>query len=253
MKKILNILKAVFVWLMVIAAVGMVIFTAISITTLSSNDRSILGYRFYIVQSDSMSATDFGAGDIIFIKNIEDPSVLKEGDIISYISLHPSNYGDTVTHKIRKLTQNASGDPGFITYGTTTGTDDEIIVTYPYVLGKYTGRLPGVGRFFAFLKTTTGYILCILLPFLLLIGYNAISAFRLFRRYRREREEELQAQSQALADERKQSEEMMKELLALKAQLAQSGVPLPESEEIPAEELDAESNMKEFSTEDNQM
>lgn len=253
MKKALNILKNAFALFMVIAAGAMMIFTVISVSTLSSNDRSIFGYQFYIVQSDSMSATDFAAGDIIFIKKIDDPSVLKEGDIISYISLHPSNYGDTVTHKIRKFTQSANGDPGFITYGTTTGTDDEVIVTYPYVLGKYTGRLPGVGRFFAFLKTTTGYILCILLPFLLLIGYNAISAFRLFRRYKREQEQEMKFEREKLEQERKQSEEMMKELLALKAQLAQNGVELPALQEKQADPTDIENIMKEFSAEANQV
>ena len=64
-----------------------------------------------------------------------------------------------MTHKIRRLTKTADGSPGFVTYGTTTDTDDEAIVTYPYVLGKYTGKLPKVGTFFTFLKTTQGYIL----------------------------------------------------------------------------------------------
>ena len=40
---------------------------------------------------------------------------------------------------------------------------------YPYVLDKYETNIPKVGRFFMFLKTTPGYIVCILIPFLLLI------------------------------------------------------------------------------------
>ena len=246
MKRALNIVKDVFVWLMVLAAVCMMIFTVISVTTLSNNSRSILGYRFYIVQSDSMRATDFSSGDIIIVKNIKDPSVLQEGDIISYISQNPSNFGETVTHKIRKLTKNVDGEPGFITYGTTTGSDDETIVTYSYVLGKYTGKLPGVGRFFSFLKTTSGYILCVLLPFLLLIGYIGLNTIQLFRRYKREQEQELNSQREKLEQERMKAEKMMKELLALKAQLAQNGEPQLESERIPTEELDIENLMKEF-------
>lgn len=48
------------------------------------------------------------------------------------------------------------GNTGFITYGTTTNTDDETVVTYPYVLGKYTGNLPKVGTFFTFFENHTG-------------------------------------------------------------------------------------------------
>ena len=155
MKKTLNIIKNILVWLILLAAIGMMVFTIFSVTTFDQSHRSVFGYKFFIVQSDSMSATDFDAGDIVFVKEI-DPATLQEGDIIAYTSQNTHNYGETVTHKIRSLTTDENGNPGFITYGTTTNTDDEHIVTYPYVLGKYTGILPKVGTFFAFLKTTPG-------------------------------------------------------------------------------------------------
>ncbi len=91
-----------------------------------------------------------------------------------------------MTHKIRSLTTDADGQPAFITYGTTTDTDDEMPVTYPYVLGKYEKCLSGVGNFFQFLKTTPGYILCIFLPFFLLILMEGINCVRLFKRYKSE-------------------------------------------------------------------
>lgn len=221
MKKTLNIIKNIFVWLLLIAAVGMMVFTVFSVMTFDRNDRSVFGYKFFIVQSDSMSATDFSAGDIVFIKEI-DPATLNEGDIIAYISQNTSNYGETVTHKIRTLTTNENGDAGFVTYGTTTDTDDETVVTYPYVLGKYTGRLPKVGTFFSFLKTTPGYILCILVPFLLLIGYNGLNCISLFRRYKKEQMQELQAEREKIEEERRQSAQMLKELQKLRSQLAAS-------------------------------
>ena len=167
-----------------------------------------------------MSKTDFDAGDVIFVKDV-DPTTLKEGDIIAYLSRNNHNYGDTVTHKIRRLTTTADGEPGFVTYGTTTDTDDEMIVTYPYVLGKYTGVIPKVGTFFTFLKTTQGYILCILIPCMLLILYEGFNCIKLFRQYRREQMEEIEAEKKNLEEERRQSAEMMKELMALKAQLAE--------------------------------
>ena len=219
MKKTLNVIKNVVVWLMVILAVFMMIFTVVSVNTFDRSDRSLFGFKAFIVLSDSMSKTDFSAGDLVLIEEV-DPSTLKEGDIISYTSQNSANYGETVTHKIRKMTTDANGEPGFITYGTTTDTDDETVVTYPYVLGQYKTHIPKVGKFFQFLKTTPGYIVCILIPFLLLILIQGLNCVKLFRRYRQEQLAELNAEREKIEAERAESLKIMAELQALKAQLA---------------------------------
>ena len=220
MKKVLNIIKNIFVWLMVALAVCMMIFTVVSVNTFDRSDRSLFGFKAFIVLSDSMSKTDFDAGDLVLVKEV-DPSTLKEGDIIAYTSQNTSNYGETVTHKIRKVTTDANGEAGFITYGTTTDTDDETVVTYPYVLGKYKTNIPKVGRFFMFLKTTPGYIVCILIPFLLLILIQGLNCIKLFRRYKLEQMAEMKEERAKIEEERAESQKMMAELLALKAQLAE--------------------------------
>ena len=183
-----------------------------------SNDRALFGYKMYIVRSDSMSATDFKAGDLILVRSV-DPATLQEGDIIAYTSQDTASFGETVTHKIRSLTTDADGQPAFITYGTTTDTDDEMPVTYPYVLGKYEKCLSGVGNFFQFLKTTPGYILCIFLPFFLLILMEGINCVRLFKRYKSEEQREIQAQQANLERQREENQRMMQELMEMKARL----------------------------------
>ena len=101
------------------------------------------------------------------------------------------------------------------------------------MLGKYQTRLPGVGSFFQFLKTTPGYIVCIFLPFLLLILMGGLNSIRLFRKYKREQLAELEAerekQQAAMAEERQrlekeraESQKMMAELLKLKQELTDS-------------------------------
>ena len=217
--KALKIIRSIFVWLMVALAVFMMIFTVVSVSTFDRADRNLFGYKAFIVLSDSMSKTDFSAGDLVLVKEV-DPSTLKEGDIIAYTSQNTSNYGETVTHKIRKLTTDANGEPGFVTYDTTTDTDDETVVTYPYVLGKYSSHIPKVGRFFMFLKTTPGYIVCILIPFLLLILIQGLNCIRLFRRYKLEQMAKMNEERAKIEEERAESQKMMAELLALKAQLA---------------------------------
>ena len=205
--KVLNVIRSVLAWIMVVIAVCMMIFTVVSVLTFDRADRNLFGYKAFIVLSDSMSKTDFDAGDLVLVKEV-DPS-----------SQNEENYGATVTHKIRRLTTDANGNPGFVTYGTTTDTDDETVVTYPFVLGKYQKHIPKVGTFFRFLKTTPGYIVCILVPFLILILLEGIRCIRLFRKYKAEQQAELQAERDKIEAERAETQRMMQELLELKAQM----------------------------------
>ena len=229
-KKILNILIKVATWLLVAVTVFMMIFTVVTVSTVDRNDRDLFGLRFYIVLTDSMSKSElnedmevhFNAGHIVIIKNAKDVTTLKSGDIIAFMSTNQESYGETITHMIREPKRSPEGKlVGYVTYGTNTGTDDESLVEPSYVLGTYAGKLPGVGTFFVYLRSTPGYILCILIPFLLLILYNGVNVIRLFRRYKREQTEILENEKAEIAAERKQNEEMMRELLALKAQLEQ--------------------------------
>ena len=243
MKKALQIIKTILVWLIVAVAVGMMIFTLISVNTFDKTDRNIFGFKFFIVTSDSMSATDFDAGDIAISQNV-DPKTLREGDIITFLSQDPNSFGEVITHKIRSLTTDTNGRPGFVTYGTTTNTDDETIVTHEYVVGKYVGRIPKVGLFFQFLKTTPGYIVCILIPFLLLILSQGLNCIRLFRQYKKEQMDEMKAERAKIEEERAESQRMMAELLELKAQLAKKdGEEAPPTD--PASEESADSTTDE--------
>ena len=229
MKQTLNAIKNGVVGAIALFAVIMMVFTIFSVLTLDQSQRSLFGFKAMIVQSDSMAATDFKAGDIIFAKKVN-PATLQEGDIITFISQDRDSYGETITHKIRTRTYDAAGNPGFVTYGTTTNTNDSTIVTYNYVQGKYVGGIPNAGKFFQYLKTTQGYIMCIFIPFMLLIANEAINCIRLFRQYKREQQAELDAERKQLEAERLQSAEILKELQALKAQLAQAGLqPQPET------------------------
>ena len=229
-KKLVNIGTKVITWLLIALTVFMMIFTVFTVTTVDKNERSIFGVKFYIVTSNSMSKSEnnkdmdihFNAGDIVLIKNLSDKekAELKAGDVIAFLSTNSVSYGETVTHMIREVKYNDEGKiVGFVTYGTNTGTNDEKVVEPEYILGKYTGKLPGVGNFFAFVKSTPGYIVCILVPFLLLILYNGVNVIRLFRQYKKEQTAVMEAERAEIAEERKKNEDMLRELQALKEQL----------------------------------
>ena len=248
-KKVLDVTAKVLTYLLTAFTVFMMVFTIVTVTTVDKNERSFFGYRFYIVKTDSMSKSEnnadldvhFNAGDIIIVKNVEDNTALEAGDIITFISTNDESYFETITHMIRDREYDKGRFIGYRTYGTNTGVDDKAIVEPGYVLGKYTGKLPAVGQFFAFVKTTPGYIVCILVPFLLLILYNGVNVIRLFKQYRGEQMSAMQAERDKIDAERAENLRMMEELMALKEQLmkqqaASVEAPAPEQKiEAPAE------------------
>jgi cell shape-determining protein MreC len=76
-----------------------------------------------------------------------------------------------------------------------------------------------IGKFFAFLKTVPGYIICILTPFLAIILMQAFNCVKLFKVYKAEKMEEIESEKKALEEERARSKEMMEELIRLREQL----------------------------------
>ena len=95
------------------------------------------------------------------------------------------------------------------------------------MLGKYQKTIPGVGKFFQFLKTTPGYIICIFLPFFLLIVFEGANCVRLFKQYKGEQQKELADQKADLDRQREENQRMMQELLEMKARLEKADAAAP--------------------------
>lgn len=236
-KKVLNIVGRVFSWIIIAFAVFIMIFTIISVTTVNKEERSLFGLRPFIVLSNSMSPDYFDAGDLIFSKKIDTDNI-EVGDVITFQSPAGDEFhemGDIVTHKVA-LIEIDNGVKSFVTYGTNTGDEDRAPVPENLVLGKYIGKIPKLGLFMEFLKTTPGYIVCILLPFLALILYQGINCIKLFRQYKREQLAEITTEREQIEAERAETQKMMAELMALKEQLAQQTSNKQDDTEPPAEE-----------------
>ena len=263
-KSPLSIIVTVLTWMVVAFAVFVMIFTIVSMNVVGKNEAEIFGHRFYIVKTDSMSLSEnnkdmdvhINAGDMIIVKTPTDAEryKLEAGEIITFISKNEDTYGEPVTHMILQREYDENGKfIGYTTFGTNTGEADKVVVEPDYILGTYVSVIPVLGHFFAFLKTVPGYIVCILIPFLLLIIYQGVNCIRLFRRYKKEQMDEMQAERDQIEEERKASAEMLKELQALKEQLAAQQAAAkpdePKSEE-KVEEPVAEAEAAEFATEE---
>ncbi len=228
-RKSIKLVASILVWLIVAFAIFMTVFTIVTVSTVDKNERTVFGYRFYIVLSDSMSKSEnnkdmdvhFNAGDIVIIKKVEDPTAFDRGDIIAFISMNDDTHGKTVTHMIDSVITNpkTGAVTGYKTYGTNTGAIDEAVVQPSYILGVYSGKLPYVGTFFNFIRTTAGYIVCILIPFLLLIIYNLWNIISVFRKYKAEQRAIMDAEKAEIAEERRRNEEMLRQLQELQAKL----------------------------------
>lgn len=231
-KKVVGIISKVISWTLISIAAIMMILTIISATSISQEDKpenghGIFGFKLFIVTSDSMSLSEnnkdmkvhFKAGDIIFVKRLKEGEVLKEGEIISFISTNNENYGETVTHMIDSVVEEDGKVIGYRTYGTNTGDLDESVVQTEYIHGKYVGQIDNVGYFFIFLKSLPGYITCILIPFLLLIVYNGANVIVLFRKYRKEQMDQMQREKEYIEKEKEKNQQLLEELLKLKKEL----------------------------------
>lgn len=232
MKKALRIIGRVVTVFILLFAICVMVFTIISVNTVD-RDAGILGYKPFIVLSDSMKDT-FEVGDIAVSRSV-DPETLQPGDIVSFRSIDPNNFGEVVTHKIREITT-YEGAPAFVTYGTTTQVNDAYPVPFEQVIGQYVFRLPKMGYFFQFLKSPAGYVTLILIPFLLLIVIQAVRFIRLMRQYRSEQQAELEAQQAKLQEERLETQRMKEELERLKAELTAGAPPVQEAAPPPPSE-----------------
>lgn len=181
-KKKFRTIRTVAEWGLIAIALCIVAFTIISVTFFDKNDRSIFGFRAYVCMSDSMKATDFGAGDLVVVKSVE-PSTLVKDDIIAYVSSEEESQGKTITHKIRNVKKVPGAESTFVTYGTTTGMNDEEEVTYSQVVGKYVFYIPVVGHIFLFLQTVPGFLLCVFLPLMILFVLRLYRSIKLQKEY----------------------------------------------------------------------
>lgn len=230
-KKGLSIAVRVLALIVVVFSVAMMVFTIFSVSTVNSDKgRTVFGYKFFIVLTGSMSPSDknahldvhFSEGDIIIVEDLDDKekTQLEAGQVITFVSANEETWGKTISHMIRSVIKDEDGNTiAYKTFGTNTDTDDEVAVECDEVLGVYSSKLPKLGKFFNFVKSTQGYILCIFVPFALLILYYGVNCIRLFKKYKREQNKVLEDEKAEIAAERQQNADMMKELLALKAEL----------------------------------
>lgn len=160
---------------------------------------SVGGVFPLIVLTNSMYP-DIQSGDLIICRRME-PESIEKGDVIAFFD--PAGNGDSiVSHSVAEITE-ADGQIAWVTRGIANNTNDAALVPADKLVGVYKRRIPGVGKVILFMQTSTGLILCVVCPVLLLVFWDIIRR----RRY----EKRKQADTDAL----------LRELEELRAQKAQ--------------------------------
>lgn len=131
---------------------------------------SVGGFLPLIVLTDSMYP-EIESGDLIICKTVEGDDV-EVGDVIAFFD--PAGNGTSiVTHRVTEVTEQ-DGGLAFRTKGDANNVEDSLLVPQKSLVGMYRSRIAGAGNVAMFMQTSTGLIVCVVLPLVLLVGYDII-------------------------------------------------------------------------------
>ena len=249
-KKALN--MVVNIVLVIAIALAAVCTYASYVSTSGNGVPNILGIRIFSIQTESMYPTLL-PGDLIFDTGVKDPSELRRDDIITYWTVIN---GERVlnTHRVYEI-YDGGGYLIFSTKGDNNTSADPLTVHESEIVGKYSFRVPGVGKVFDYLQTSTGFLIVIVIPVFLFFLFHLVQFFRVLFEYQnvknrikfeqeRGRTEDLidqeqKRQTEAQAAARAKMEEEIRERLraeimaSMAAQAAAAPAPAP-AEPAPA-------------------
>lgn len=136
------------------------------------------GYAPLIVLTGSMEP-NIKSGDLIFVKQI-DANEIKVKDVIAFFD--PDGNGSSIlTHRVTEVYEE-NGTIFFRTMGDANNAEDRMAVSADKLVGIYTDvRIPGAGSVAMFMQSTAGLIVCVVVPLILLVGWD------IFRRRRYEK------------------------------------------------------------------
>ena len=98
--------------------------------------------------------------------------------------------------KIMEIKDEGTGR-SFITKGDNNNTEDQMPVQAEDVIGLYKSRIAGAGNIAMFMQTTPGLIVCVIVPMILLIGWDVLRR-KMYEKARQQDTEALLAELEAL-------------------------------------------------------
>ncbi len=135
-------------------------------------------FSIYTIISPSMTPK-INVYDTIINVKVDKPEDIKKGDIITFISTSLLTPGTTITHRVIGITTDESGNVCYQTKGDFNQVSDQACAKYNNVIGKVVMKIPQLGRVQFFLASKAGWLLCILIPALVIIGRDIMRITKL--------------------------------------------------------------------------
>lgn len=163
----------------IFTAIVFVLIPVIAFTLITSRTSALLGFQSFTVLSGSMSPA-IPTGSIVYTQKAEKIGI---GDVITF-----KKKDVNVTHRVIAITDKegkpvsglVSPLPGapapkeifYRTKGDANNSEDSDLVSASSVIGKTFVNVPAVGRLTGFLKTIPGFLIFIIGPTLIFIGFE---------------------------------------------------------------------------------
>ena len=221
----------------------------------------------YTIISGSMLPT-IQVYDVVVNQRIDNPENLKENDIITFISQSKINYGETITHRIIKVTYE-DGKYYYTTKGDYNLVPDESPVEFNNVIGKVVLKIPQLGKAQFFLLKQGSKLFLILIPAFGVLIYDLLKMLNLFgtkkkvdeslktKEYKLTKEEEenlkKKIKERLISNSDNSSKEEPKLIEIKKEETKEDSKLLEEKEEVKEEIKETETIEEQISEENNEL
>ena len=138
----------------------------IIVKTVTGNDPSFLGYRYFYLISGSMEPT-IPTGALVVVHKEDSYEV---NEVITFISENSAIYGSPNTHRIAEIIERDDGSLLYRTKGDANELTDVELVSEEQIYGKvvfHTGSMLWLGKLIEMLLSPGGFVMLILIPILL--------------------------------------------------------------------------------------
>lgn len=171
-----NKVVSIIVDVILVLAIVFAVFASYSayVATQGNDLPGLFGLKMASVQSDSMNPT-FAKGDMVFCTAVKDPSKLEVGDIITFRTVINGEQAVN-THRIESISDGGTYRI-FTTKGDNNTIADSLTVHENSIIGRYRFHLPKLGSAFDFLKTSTGFLVVIVVPVAIFFLWQLIQFF----------------------------------------------------------------------------
>lgn len=127
-----------------------IIIAAILFATDKSPQKSMFGYRYYVVLTPSMEP-ELSVGDVVVVK-LSNADEIAVGDVITF---NPSSETDAyLTHRVTQVLEDyqGTGVTCFRTKGDANEIEDSFLVDSSRLIGKEAFHIPGIGYIIRFVQ-----------------------------------------------------------------------------------------------------